>query len=399
MTKKVVVLGAGFGGVRAALDLGKHKDLQVVLISVSSSHCYNPDLYELASARLSQEARVDFDKVRGSVNIPLQEIFTKGKVGIVIDEVEAADLSKKSVRLKSGAIIYYDFLILALGSNTNYFNIEGAEKYSHQIKSAEDALNIRNDLEEICRNRKDKPCKVVIAGGGFTGVELAGSLRHFLPKLFKVSMVEAGEEILSGMPKWARKNSRKRLEKTGVEILTGCPIKKVEEDKLIAGDSEVSFDYLIWTAGVVGNSLEGKILGVESDQHGRLQTEKNLSLGKFPEVFVIGDLAEVIDSRGDPVPATAWAATEEGVLAAKNILAKIKGESLADFTPVNPGFVVSVEGMYALTNLYGLKLSGAIVWFVKRLVALKYFLSILPFWSAMLIWWRGVKISFNNDQS
>lgn len=399
MAKKVVVLGAGFGGIRAALDLNKHKDLQVVLINDSSSHCYHPDLYELASAHLSQERRLDFDGVRGTVSIPLREIFSKGQVEIVIGLVEAVDLGEKSVKVQSGVVINYDFLILALGSTTNYFGIEGAKDYSHKLKNAEDALNIRNDLEEIGRSNKDKLHTVIIAGGGFTGVELSGELVHFLPKNFKVIVIEAGKEILSGMSEWAREKAHQRLEKSGVEVLINCPIKKVEEGKLIAGENEIGFDYLIWTAGVVGNNLGGKISDVELNKHGRVQTEQDLSLGGFPEVFVIGDLAEVIDDSGNPVPATAWAAIGEASIVARNILARLMEEKTFRYTPSSPGFVVPIGGMYAITNLFGLEVSGILAWFIKRLIALNYFLSILPFSSAVLIWWKGVKISFKNDKS
>lgn len=402
--KKVVVAGAGFGGIRAALTLSSYSNVEVTLINDTPYHSYHPDLYEVATGVLEHERKIDFERLAGTTNIPLKNILYNKKVQLLIDKVVSVNLPSKFVRLKSGELINYDFLVLSLGSVTNYFGIPGAESYGHPLKTTEDALNIRNDIDELV-SQSDQPISVVIAGGGFTGVELAGELSKYLVKLSKlhkkvkgkVAVVERGPSLLGGMPKWASQKAQKRLKKLGVELLLDRTIEKVDGDQIyLSPDQTVAYDYLIWTTGVKGSII--KIKGVELTQRSQIKVQHDLSLERYPEVFAVGDLAECLDQkRGCQVSSTAWAALGQGLVAAKNIQRRIQNLAALQYEPENPGFVVPLGSKFALSNIFNMQLTGIIGWSLKKLISLKYMLSILPLAQAILLWWKGVRIYNNND--
>lgn len=401
---KVLVVGGGFGGVRAALDLNSC-GIDVALINDSPFHCYHPDLYEVATAILDKEGRFDFENLDSTVNIPLQKIFQDKKVKLILEKVVGVDLQKNIVITRQSNFIY-DYLILNLGSTTSYFGIEGAENFSHPLKNAEDALNIRNDLEEMIR-RNDGGVRVVIAGGGFTGVELSGELSGFLAKLaqrFKrkdgnITILEGSLNVLSGMPKWSQEKAVERLKSLGVNVMLNHKITKVTQNSIECDSGErFSFDYLIWTTGVRGMGLEKDIKGIQVSQKGQLPIEPDLRLKDYPHVFVIGDLAQCPDKKRDCfVPSTAWAAIGQGKIAAANLKNLLENKATREYIVPEPEFVVPIGKKFALANVFGLHIKGYPGWILKRIISLKYLISILPLSQSLLLWWRGVRIYINND--
>lgn len=393
--KKVVIVGAGFGGVCAALNLQKNSKLEVVLINDSPSHCFHPDLYEVATAKLPAETKKEFLRLEGSVKIPLKQIFAGKKVELIIDRVEKIDLDGKLVETRDKKIDF-DCLIIAAGGKTSYFGISGAKEYSHPLKSAEDALNIRNDLEELF-SKED--LKVVIAGGGFTGVELAGELAFFLPKKAQIVILEGSDHLLSGMPQWAQQLALKRLKKIGVDVQLKRFIKSVSSSSVDFADGKIDFDYLIWVTGIEGENLNNQIKGITATKKGQIHVEQDLSLKDYPHVFVLGDLVECFDIKREcNVPSTAWAAISEGKQAAKNVILRLKGKETEKYFPPYPAFVVPIGGRFALTNIFNLKISGFPAWVLKQLISLKYFLSILSISQSLNLWWKGVTIYTSNDE-
>ncbi len=397
--KKIIIAGAGFGGVRAALSLSRYKELDIQLINDGPYHLFHADLYKVATAALPNETKLEFKNLAGSVNIPLQQIFKSSDVELLIDRITEVDLPNQKVKTINKDLDY-DFLVLSLGSLTNYYDVQGAKDFSHPLKTVEDALNLRNDIEELVTHSKN-PVEITIAGGGFTGVELAGELPQFLKSLPKsgkeainITIIEGSPNILSGMPIWAQKKAAQRLKNLRVQILTDKLIEKVEDHNIVFQDgSSRQFDYLVWTTGVKGENLEGRIKGVELNKKGQISVKQDLSLEKFPNVFVIGDLAECMDlKRGCPISSTAWAAISQGDLAAKNINYKINNLSTKYYIATNPVFIVPVGERYALSNNQGLKISGFLGWILKRLTSLRYFISILPLPNAVSLWWKGVRI-------
>lgn len=407
--KRIVVAGGGFGGVRAALDLAwLLPSEKITLINNTRHHVYHADLYELAGTVLEKENKISFERVEGTVNIPLEQIFKDKNIEVVVDKIESVDLPGKFLMAKENGTVKFDYLVLALGSDTNFFGVRGAQDYSHQFKTVEDALNVRDDLEEKVRN-SNSPVSVVIAGGGFTGTELTASLVWFARKLSKkyqkpqpeITVLEGSDSILGGMPRWAQQKSLNRLKKLRVKVLLGHRISSISEGSLDCEEGEsFKYDYLIWTTGIQGSNLGGRIKGVEFNKKGQIHTEQDMSVKDYPEIFVIGDLVECMDiKRSCPTPATAWAAIGQAEIAAKNIKHRILEEPLVYYTPPDPVFVVPVGGRFTLYNFLGLQITGFPGWIFKRLVALKYFFSILPIWDAIKIWREGVKIYSKNDEN
>lgn len=395
---KIVVAGGGFAGVRASLELVKRlPHSQITLINKTAHHCYFPDLYEVASAKLRNEKPISIENLKGTVSLSLEDVFRDTDVSILIDEIKEVDPTKKTLTTKS-QILDFDYLVLSLGSLTNFFGIEGAVKYAHTLKSCEDAINLRNDLKALTQEKPD--AAIVIAGGGFTGIELAAELRYFLPKQTQVVIVEGLESVLTGMPTWSQKETKGRLSKLGVKVLTSHIISKIERTKIICKNGEsLEYDYLVWTTGITGNNLNGQIKGVELTKRGQIEVLPTLNLAKFPNVFIIGDLAQFQDPiKGNFVPPTAWAAIGEAEIAAKNIKAIITDGTLRNYVPPFPTFVVPVGGRFALTSLFGLEMTGIIVWMLKQLITLHYLITTLPFFKAIKTWWQGVIIFSRNDQ-
>lgn len=404
--KQIVIAGAGFAGIRAALDLVKEvPNCQITLIDSAASHCFHADLYEVGTAVLKHELKKDFSSLEGTVNIPLTTIFKNKKVSILVDQIEKIDLEKREIKGVKNTITF-DFLILSLGSTTNYFGISGAQEYSHSFKCVEDALNVRDDIEELVFH-SDHQVQIAIAGGGFTGVELAGELVGYVKSLAKlnkkpvaqITILEASPTVLPGMPEWAEEKAATRLKKLGVKLHLSTPITKVNNHEIFSENQPLlSYDYLIWTTGVKGASLDGNIVGVEITKRGKLVTEADLSLKKYPNVFVIGDLAECMDmKRNCPMEATAWMGIAEGEWAAKNLAARLKGEPTTNFSNPSPTFVVPIGQKYAIADLGKIKLTGFLAWLLKRLITLRYLFSILPIWQATSIWLGGVKLYSQND--
>lgn len=393
--QKVVICGAGFAGVSCALTLSKSENFEITVINSTSYHTYHADLYEVATARLDHENKIDFQNLEGTVRVPLEEIFANSRVKIVVENIEAINLNDGRVEAQNNSYSY-DYLVLALGSKTNFFGTPGAENYAHPLKNVEDALNIRNSLLEISQTKAK--VDVVIVGGGFTGVELAGEMAISIPKNCQISLLEATENLLSGMPSWAQLEALKRLESLGVKVLVNHKIEKVTAENVLCCEGKnIIYDYLVWTAGVKGENLQSKIGDLESNQKGQIMVGSDLSIKQFPKVFVAGDLAEYSDAKGSVLPSTAWIAIGEGKVVAENIVAKEHGKSTNSYLPSTPSFIVPVGSKFALSNFSYFKLSGVLGWVMKRLVAFNYFSTVLPFHKAIKLWRKGVKIFIQND--
>ncbi|MBI2019100.1 NAD(P)/FAD-dependent oxidoreductase [Candidatus Daviesbacteria bacterium] len=390
--KHIVILGGGFGGIKVALDLPAKKcGFKITLVNDSPYHSFHPDLYELATTEVLHNDKLTFKNLMGTVNIPLNQIFKHKKVEIFVDQVKGINLNKKEVILGQSNL-KFDYLVIALGSTTNYLGIEGAKEYSHPFKNTEDALNTRNDLCEIKNGSH-----VVIAGGGFTGVELAGLLAKFLKERGKLTLIEASSHLFNNMPKWAGSLAESRLTKLGVKLNLGCQITRVDRENIycISGE-KISCDYLIWTAGVKGAVPTDGIKGAVINGRGQIRVKSDLSAEGHDGVWVVGDMADLKDKNGSPIPQTARAALAQGKAVAKNIINKSMNLPPENYrTPNSYGFVVPIGPHYALSNIFNLNIYGLLAWFIKMCISLKYMLSILTPAVALQTWWRGVKIRIN----
>lgn len=402
--KQVVVVGAGFGGIRAALDLDKllPSDYAIVLIDRNNYHGPQPMLFEVAAAHVAEPVETDFLKARGAIAVPLAHVFKKTRVRIVRGEVSEFFFGEKKVALADGRRFSYSYLVMALGSETNYFAIDGMIENAFPVKNLNEALALRAEIEEVfARKEKNEFIRFIVGGGGFVGVEVAGELTFLLKELAQkygrdvsratITVVEGSPSILAGAKTWVQKKATARLQKLGVEVLTNGRITSCSAGRVVLGSGEtMPVDILIWTAGIKAPAVIECLSGVPQIK-GCLSLTPFLNLEQFKEVYGVGDLV------ASPVPATAQRALVQGKTAAKNIAHVIAGEPLARYSPVDPVFVVPVGGRYGLADLHGVHLVGFPAWCLKMIVELKYLVSILPIHKAMRHWLQGVQVYVSND--
>lgn len=390
---KILIVGGGFGGVRAALDLGRARlqNAKITIVSDKPHFEYHAALYRLVTGRSPLE-----------VCIPLTEIFAKCPVELLSDRIEAVDLRSRTAKGLSGASYRYDFLILALGSETSYFDIPGLKEYSFGFKSINEALRLKahiHNLLETSHTRKieDKiqAAHFVIVGGGASGVEIAGELARYLldsaaahdfdPRLVVIDLVEAGPSLLGAMPPAFVEVITRRLRRLGVNIFLNRAVMREDFEQLYLKDMEMKIKTVVWTAGVKPNRLYSQIAGLTLDHKGRVKIDDYLNPPGFPDIFVIGDAAATVYSG------MAQTAIHDGRYAAQVIGRKLKIQRPEKYVPKKPFYAIPVGPGWAGAILNGVRLYGYVGWMFRRLADLRFFLSILPLPKAI--------IAFRNEKT
>lgn len=397
--KNIVILGGGFAGVKCALDLAKAssgvaEQYQIILIDKNNYHTYQGLLHEIATANLERLKKLDFEKLEETVAVPFEAIFSKSKVKFQKAIVKEIDLKNNLVRLSNNRLLSFEYIVFALGSETNYFNIPRASEKSFGFKNVAEAMNIRNALDEIFYTKKQKEkIKIVIVGGGLSGCELAGELSYFIKKLsqirnfpleqVEISIIEAQKQILQGAREAIIKLVLGRLKFLKINLILEQAISEVTEKEILTKKGErIEYDILIWTAGIQGNSLTNQI---------RLTANTFLQIDSLQNIFGAGD------NILSPVVATAQSAIDQGEIVAKNILRNINKKTLLAYKPRQPFFVIPLGSKYAIADLKIIILQGWSAWLLKYLISLKYFLSILPPKKALTLWFSGFKLFMKND--
>lgn len=391
----IAVVGGGFGGVRAALslakDLKKHglaERYKITLINRSPFHLYTPLLYKYA---------VSPGFPREVVVIPLNDLFRGTGVQVLIDSLAATDLPKGILKLASGKEIKAGYIILAPGSETNWFGIPGLKENALAMKTAEDA-------QKVCERLKSLPsgARVLVGGGGPNGVEVAGELSK--ERGMRVSIVEAAPTILPGFARGIQKAVGRRFKKLGVETVLNDSIVHVDAGKIkTKGGKELPFDMLIWTGGI---QVPGwlKNLPLQTEAKGRIEPGNGMEclphfadLTLAPSVYAVGDIVCVQLKDGSPMPSVAHAAILEGEVAAANVLQDIltaQGSSATKdhkkFSPWRYPYVMPVGGKYAIASIGPLIFYGFLMWVFKEAITIKYFLSIMPAAKAVRLWRKGL---------
>lgn len=407
---KILILGGGFGGIRAALDLGKKlKDkAQVTLIDKNGYHLFLPALYEVASAYNIKKDPFAV-RLKKSICIPYSSIFEGKNIDFIQDEVTKIDLNGKKV-FADARVFEYDYLLIALGSQTNDFGIPGVKEYAYQFKSIEDALMVNKKVEEsVKRSSASYPVRVFICGGGFTGVELAAEISCCAKKLAKdmkikhkaqLTLFEAGPKILPMIPDEKRQHILSRLTKLGVAVMENSPIEEVGSDFIkLKNGQKMDGDVIVWTAGIKANELLKNVPNLPLSTSGKTLTDGFLKVKGFGNVFAIGDNVEFIDPKTQkPVPALAYVANDQGKAAARNLINTIRGRSLKQYKPFYSVWVAPAGGKYAIAHLWnGIHVTGFFGWVVRELIDLRYMLSILPFVKAISLMWQEVTLFTKND--
>lgn len=365
----VVILGGGFGGLWATRALAS-APVRVTLVDRTNHHLFQPLLYQVALAGLSAP----------DIAAPLRQILRRQRnVTVRMDEARAIDPEQRRVELAGGSLDY-DWLVVATGARHSYFGHDEWSGDAPGLKTLGDALRIRRRMLAAfeAAERETDPVRqahwleFVIIGGGPTGVELAGTLaeiaRHTLPREFRncdpgrarIHLVEAGPRVLASMPPELSERARRQLERLGVEVHTGAAVTRIDADGVDIGARRIDARTVLWAAGVAASPL-GASLGVERDRAGRIAVGPDLSLPGHPDVFVIGDLANVVQD-GKPVPGVAPAAKQMGAHVAKVIRARIAGRPMRAFRYRDYGNLATIGRMAAVVDLRGLRFSGAPAW-------------------------------------
>ncbi|WP_223067321.1 NAD(P)/FAD-dependent oxidoreductase [Paenibacillus caui] len=349
MSKQILILGGGYGGLLSALTAREYLSAEEAAITVVNrypTHQIITELHRLAAGNIDEKA----------VALPLERLLSGKNVKLVVDSVEAISPDEKQVKLASGATYKYDALVIALGSETAFFGIPGLKENSLTLKSVDEAHRIfetvktRLDAYKVSKNKAD--ATFVVGGGGLTGVELAGEFADELPELCRqrgidyndISLycVEAGPTILAGFPAELVERATVSLEARGVKFLTGVPITELKDNKVLLKDgSSIESSTVIWTGGVQGNSLVGES-GIEVNR-GRATVTDTLQSTSHKDIFLAGDSAVVFPKEGErPYPPTAQIAWHMGETVGYNLSVFFKGGTMESFHYVSSGTLGSL---------------------------------------------------------
>lgn len=371
--REIVIIGGGFAGLAVAKEL-KGSNAKVTLIDKTNHHLFQPLLYQVAAAALSP----------GTIAAPIRTILGEdSKINVLLGEVKELLLDQKLVKLVDGRCISFDQLVVAPGAQYNYFGNDSWKEFAPGLKSISDALKLRErillSLEEAEQIKDPRDRKsfltYVIIGGGPTGVEMAGAIaeiagksiehgyKHIKRDEIKVYLVEAGAEILNGFEKPLGDNARKMLEKLEVKVLLNTPVTKIERNRVHLKLGSIETPNIIWAAGIKASPLM-ETLQVEKDKLGRVMVNSDLSLSKYPDVFVLGDAAHFKAGHGKPLPALASVARQQGTFVGKLLLKNSKVGEGPKFTYSDRGKMATIGRAKAVAQIKGLKVSGFFAWFL-----------------------------------
>jgi NADH:ubiquinone reductase (H+-translocating) len=411
---RVVIVGAGFGGINAAHALGD-KDVDVLILDRNNYHGFWPLLYQVATAALEPE----------SIAYPVRAIFRRFRnVDFQLADVRRIDFDSK--RVYADASVYeYDYLVLAAGSTNNYFGNDAMANQTYGLKDIDEAERLRNrilyNFEEAVHERDARRRRTlmtfVIIGGGPTGTELAGAIseliQHVLRKDYpmldvddaKVMLVEAGDSILATFPQSLQRSAIKKLQKMGVELRLKAPVQTVSNGTLTFKDgTSLEAGTIVWAAGVRAAELSDAVQA-ERAKGGRVKINSTLNLAEHPEVFVVGDMAFLEGYEGKQAyPMLAPVAIQQGKWAANNILLQQRSRKMRPFRYFDKGNLATIGRSYAVMDAFGIRLSGWMAWIawifvhIMYLVGFRNRLIVLTDWAFNYITYdRGVRLITNKD--
>ena len=390
---KVVIIGGGFGGLSAAQHLNSNQ-VDVTLIDRRNYHLFQPLLYQVATGSLSA----------GEVASPLRGVLSRQKntrvwLGTVVD----IDPDSKRVFLADGAVVPYDSLIVAAGSQTSYFGHNEWQEWAPGMKSVEEATAIRHKILyafEVAERLSDPVQRrawltFVIVGAGPTGVELSGAIaeiarqtlkndfRSIHPEEAQIILLDGAPRVLMPFPEDLAEKACHSLAKLGVKVRCGAMVKNVDKDGLTldsGGQTDsIAAKTVVWAGGITASPL-GKIVAshtkAETDKGGRVKVKPDLTIPSYPDIYVIGDLASAMDQKGKPLPGVAQVAMQGGAYAAKAILRKVKGQrELPPFRYFDKGSLAVIGRAAAVADAFGLHISGFLAWFVWAFIHVTYLVS------------------------
>jgi len=389
---RVVILGGGFAGVSAGISLRKKLKkfpVKISIIDKNSYHLFTPSLYQASTSDISPK----------NITIPLKYIFNNG-FDIVSGEIIKINTSENKIEIKNGDNIYYDYLIIALGSVPTYYAIPGLEENTITFKNLNDAIKIKERIKNACckNGQCHKKTRVVIGGGGFAGTELAAELSSYEDKLalengldkncLDITLIQGSDRLLKELDEKVSNLAEERLTAFGVHLVLGEHIKNVTETKALTDkNNEYSYDILIWAGGIKANSLASES-NLPTNAQGYITVNKFLQAEGNPNIFACGDIAEFIDSKTKkPAPNVVQVAEEQGHAAGKNVARMILGQEEKEYKYRHFGYIIPLRGRYAAGEFFGkIQLYGLLAWILHQAAFLRYLFEILPFPKSIFIW-------------
>jgi len=408
---RVIIVGGGFGGLRAAKAL--NSDLfDVTLIDRRNYHLYQPLLSQVATGSLSP----------GQISAPLRSVLKKQKnTRVLLGSVEDVAPNSKEVFLADGAVIPYDSLIVASGSQTSYFGNSEWQEWAPGLKSVEEATLIRHKILyafEAAERLMDPVQRrawltFVIVGGGPTGVELAGGIaeiaretlkkdfRSIRPEESQVILLDRGPRVLKSFPDDLAKKASESLVKLGVTVKHRAIVKDISKEGLTIESvdvlDQIAAKTVIWAGGITASSL-GKVLArrtnAGTDTAGRVKVKPDLTIPNYPDIYVVGDLAAAVDAKGNPLPGVSQVAVQGGQYAAKAILRRVRRQpELPRFQYHDQGSLAVIARWAAVANAFGVQLSGILAWIVWACI---HVMHVVTFQNRLLVFmqWALQNLTF-----
>jgi NADH dehydrogenase len=401
LNPRVVILGAGFGGLEATKALGR-APVEITLIDRQNYHCFQPLLYQVATAALSP----------ADIAWPIRHILRQQKNATVfMAEVIGIDVGARVVNTKAG-LFSFDFLVIATGARNSYFGRDRWAEIAPGLKRIEDATRIRRSIlssfeeAELTRDAAERKrlLTFVIIGGGPTGVEMAGAIaevarqtlardfRRIDPRTARIVLIEAGPRLLPTFSEQHSSYARDTLVAMGVDVMTSSPVLECDTRGLELAGGRIEAGSVIWAAGVMA-SPAAQWVSAEHDRSGRIVVRPDLSLQGLKNVFVIGDTASVKDASGRSVPGLASAAKQMGKYVGKLIAARVAGESLPPFRYRHEGSLATIGRRAAVVELSPIQLKGFMGWIFWSAVHI-YFLIGLRNRFVVAVTWLWSYVTF-----
>ena len=374
---RVVILGAGFGGLTTAKALAK--DADVTVVDRHNFQTFLPLLYQVATAGLAA------DHVAHPVRGALRKSGVKFRMGSPI----SVDHKNRSVKLDSSETLEFDHLVVALGSSTADFGVKGVTENALGMKSVHEAIGIRAEVmrrfEDLCRFEDQTRLSLSVVGGGPTGVEMAGALAELVrgplrndeanaAKHIDVYLIEAGPRILPAFSEKLSARAKKDLEKLGVKVLLNTAVLEVKPRQILVKDRDaIPSEVTIWAAGVKGEPT-GALLNLPLEGS-RISVEQNLQVNHYPQIWAIGDISGAKDSKGRFLPMVAPVAMQQGRWVAKQIVRASRGQALQDFKYLDKGSMATIGRHKAVVQFKGIQIAGIPAWYAWLWLHLFYLLG------------------------
>ena len=410
---RVVIVGAGFGGLTAAQRIAR-LPVQVIVVDKKNHHTFQPLLYQVATAGLSP----------GEIAAPIRSILrARNNVEVLLEEVLDFDLNENKVVTREQALDY-DFLIVASGAAHAYFGHEEWEPSASGLKTIEDALEIRRRVllafelaeRQAAEGQKVIPLQFVVVGGGPTGVELAGTLaeiahhamnhefRNIDPRQSRILLIEGGPRVLPAYSEALSRKAEDQLRHLGVDVRTSSMVTGVDPGAVWIGHEKILSPVVLWAAGVAASPL-GQKLGVPIDRAGRVFVRPDLSIPGHPNVFVIGDLAALKDENGKLLPGVAPVAIQQGGWVAQTIARDLENQPRRDFRYHDKGSLATIGRAAAVAQIGKFELSGYFAWLawlfihILFLIGFRNRLLVMIQWAwSYLTYERGARLITGSDE-